>query len=114
MNIQDAIKSGKPFRRPCWTHGDYIRIYGDGKSYGKGELTFLTCGALTHIKYADDLLADDYELKQEPRKVTLYQYLYSDKKGNIVMSFEVSFPWEDFKVSEDWELLKTFTREIEY
>ena len=62
-----------------------------------------------------DILSEDWELKQEPRKVTLYQYLYENQDGDKYVSKETSASWEhSFDYCEKYKLLKTFTREIEY
>ena len=94
MNIIDAIKSGKPFR---------------------------VVGAKDWIRYDADLcipmhyMLNDFEIQQEPGKVNLYQYLYKNQNGYKELSKETSASW---KCSSDYciqyELLKTFTREIEY
>ena len=59
MTIQEAIKSGKPFKRPtwskeCWTLANDIFYFEQGKVKYEQANTF--CPA--------DILADDWEVKQ--------------------------------------------------
>ncbi len=105
MNIQDAIKSGKPFKRP---HNiSYKVIEGDNL------VNISTNLPIDKIPFCD-VLAEDWELKQEPRKVTLYQYLYKESAEYFMTEF-TSLEWEArSSFNKERELLKTFTREIEF
>jgi len=97
MNIQDAIKSNKPFKRK-----------------GLDDLNYITMPAIYRYSM-DEILADDWELKQEPRKVTLYQYLYEYSCKKMLMSLETNETWDQYNCDrDDCKLLKTFTREIEF
>lgn len=58
--------------------------------------------------------SEDEKKQQEPRKVTLYQYLYRDEIGTHLTVW-TSVDWSPAKYNYcNVELLKTFTREIEY
>jgi hypothetical protein len=64
LTIQEAIKSGKPFRRDNW---DWLVNPGDGASL---------CFLQTRDRFypcAEDLFATDWEIKREPRKWRLYE-----------------------------------------
>lgn len=41
MNIIEALKSGKPFRRKGWVHADYWIIGGGPHAYAGGEMSNL-------------------------------------------------------------------------
>ena len=59
------------------------------------------------------MLADDWELKQEPRKVTLYQYLLRRSDGILYLTDWSSQDKNTRCNNLSFEVLKTFTREIE-
>lgn len=62
----------------------------------------------------EEILADDWEVYKEPRKVTLYQYLYEYSCKKMLMSLETNETWDQYNCDrDDCKLLKTFTREIE-
>ena len=67
MNLQEAIKSGKPFRRPTWTHADWIVVHKFPKEnpYMGGELRHLKADEFTTLSYLDDLLAEDWIVEGE-------------------------------------------------
>lgn len=67
MTIQEAIKSGKPFKRKGWRN--WYKFSG-GASCRQFELD----GAEAFISF-DNFVADDWEVKQEP--VTFEAYLHS-------------------------------------
>ena len=73
MTLQEAIKSGKPFRR-------------------LGIKYWITDVNITTISNAD-ILAEDWELKKEVREFTLYkreedgQIYATDRRGSIVTYF---------------------------
>ncbi len=60
MTIQEAIKSGKPFRRPKWSKGVYI------KENGTGEFIYhdLVDDGSEDRFTPEDILATDWEIKQ--------------------------------------------------
>ncbi len=105
MNIQDAIKSNKPFKMDYWAF--HVEVVGN---------YFISIDTKEKITIsALDISSDRWELKQEPRKVTLYQYLYERKGGELCLTTETSFTWETYnnEYPNYRTLLKTFTREIE-
>jgi hypothetical protein len=59
LTIQEAIKSGKPFRRPHWSN----------------EKCFFTVNHIANstLLSLEDILADDWEVKREPRKYYLHR-----------------------------------------
>lgn len=62
----------------------------------------------------EEIFAEDWEVYKEPRKVTLYQYLFKQYEGYF-MTEETSLEWDVRRnFDKEMELLKTFTREIEY
>lgn len=99
MNIIEAIKSGKPFKRPCF------RSFHTREDYAK-----------EHIFLSDEsLIADDWEC-YEPKvnkTVTLYRYTYKQYSGSIIESNYVSISWDEYHGFGVWELLKTESKEIE-
>jgi len=62
MTVIDAIRSGKPFRRPTWTHANWLVVHKNplSSAYGGGELIALYGGHIYPLQYLDDLLADDW------------------------------------------------------
>ena len=69
MTIQEAIKSGKPFRRKAWAkkYPDewYVRTESKGRKWtwwiGEIMVGLTELGAKSFTK---DILADDWEIKQ--------------------------------------------------
>ncbi len=116
MNIQDAIKSGKPFRRKSWTHADYI--YFDRCEYMGGTTRYLKDDAYTSFQFKDDLIANDFEVKEETtKKITLYRYLVLTR-GFYPYYYFTS--WNSKKEidtidnhNNPYEIVKTETKEIE-
>jgi hypothetical protein len=97
MNIIDAIKSGKPFKRKEWSLWQ-ARINGE------------------NLYYVKDILADDYELKEEKTKksVTLYRYTIINEYKDI---FQTEWMNLDFNTRYDksiLKLIKTETKVVEY
>lgn len=68
MNLIEAVKTGKPFRRKAWTHNDYMAWSGGHLAYGGGELVWASCKTRCHIAYRNDILIDDYEIFDEEKK----------------------------------------------
>lgn len=67
MNIQDALKSGRPFKRP---HNTYWTYYDPEKSNGwfycdeySDEIPLGEDGGTSLDLYYEDLLADDWIIK---------------------------------------------------
>jgi hypothetical protein len=64
MTIQEAIKSGKPFRREHW--GIFVEVcpcLGDCKRITVIDETVLDGGRAMYLR-ADDILATDWEVKK--------------------------------------------------
>ena len=107
MNIQDAIKSGKPFNPISDKSVSIVYNSFTGKFYHE------ECGTI-YFYDLKDMIFWEFELKQEPRKVTLYQYLYEYSGKKMLMSLETNETWDQYNCDrDDCKLLKTFTREIE-
>lgn len=112
MNIQDAIKSGKPFRPVGGT--DWFESY-QAKNFkfihlseDRSRFKFTD-----FIDYSPEIILGDWELKQEPKKVTLYQYLLKRSDGIFFITDWSSQDKNDRCNNSSFEILKTFTREIE-
>lgn len=89
MNLIEAVKSGRPFRR---SNAIYWRVIVDGKiKFLDGEQ-----GEDASISSADWLIATDYELKPER-----YQVECEWKTNNFIV-----YPSAPYKSSFDWDLLK--------
>ena len=58
MNIIEAIKSGKRFRRKSWTNRDYIKV-----NVSRLDLPL------------DAIIADDWEVEEVPIQLTRSQFL---------------------------------------
>ena len=72
MTIQEAIKSGRPFRRKGWTHACHF-VVRNKDGYSNGELWEYNSEtkqllAVTSLKYVGDIIATDWEVKREPRE----------------------------------------------
>lgn len=67
MNIIDAIKSGKPFRRKSWTHEDFFIVDGD-------DLRYLLTGDRTVLAHVSGILADDWEIQEKTITITESQF----------------------------------------
>lgn len=63
MNLTQAIKSGKPFRRASWEYPDWLIIKKNSIGYGDGELTWEASGRRAILSYKADLTANDWEVK---------------------------------------------------
>lgn len=106
MNIQDAIKSGKPFRPKSSNNDTWMNVDDIGRIIND-ELK------INMYLNREDILAEDWILKQEPRKVTLYQYLIEAGDGLVTLTEWSSKTSETRLTNPYFKLLKTFTREIE-
>lgn len=69
MNIQEAIETGKPFKRKSWTHADYLRVKSKG-GYGGGELFWVRGSSRANLFYVSDILADNWEVEERKVEVT--------------------------------------------
>ncbi len=61
MNIIEALKSGKPFRRKGWAHADYWIVGGGPDTYGGGEIIFLSNKQPVTVLFTNDVIKDDWE-----------------------------------------------------
>lgn len=66
MNILSAIKSGKPFSRPGW---GWIR-----QSQNRNAFEFIEDLEVADISRPDDLLAEDWQIKEQPISITREQF----------------------------------------
>lgn len=65
MNLIEAVRSGKPFRRKGWRRGHITQDY-------------LSSCVFTQ----EAVLADDWEVKEKPLKMkTVYEWLVTDSTG---------------------------------
>lgn len=64
MNLKDAIanfrKTGEPFRRQDWSHGDWLIVDGHARSYGGGEICYQSNYERWNGFYVSDLTSDDW------------------------------------------------------
>ena len=65
MNLIEAVKSGKPFRRKGWTYNPTRWVTNRHKTKKEQLTTF-------------DILADDWETKPEPREVDMCANCFDD------------------------------------
>lgn len=71
LTIQDAIKSGKQFRRPNAMNGTWFERAEDDYDDGFG----LRCvDGLRWIMDLEDILATDWEIKREPMTIWVNEY----------------------------------------
>lgn len=95
MTIQDAIKSGRPFRRrghEQWLKGNEFTTY-TTSGMGFASITRTTSGLLLTTK---DILATDWEVKVEVAEVDLT----IDSSGRVVAAkfiTEPEFPTDEVK-----------------
>lgn len=72
MNIIEAIKSGKPFKRAGWVPDAYVEVSNpDARWPDFSPLAWVNKSrprAANILDHAQDILADDWELKPEPKK----------------------------------------------
>jgi hypothetical protein len=61
MNLIQAIKSGKPFRRKSWEHGCWIIVKGSPLCYGGGELYWQGENTRAVLSHVNELTANDWE-----------------------------------------------------
>ena len=74
MNIIEAVKSGKPFKRKSWDYPFYIKIFNEyiyndeHNQIGKTALLStaeIAKDGLKNTLTAEDILSDDWVLKEE-------------------------------------------------
>lgn len=73
MTLIEAVRSGKPFRRKCWSQGYHVLdIY-----------KTIACSL-------EDILADDWEIQEEKIEITERQLrrIYQDVFGERPYSFD--------------------------
>jgi hypothetical protein len=104
MTLQEVIKSGKSFKRKDWEH-----FYTVDHNY---HWDFMCLHSkTTEIKILIskyDILADDWEVKSEPKKMKLLAYVDIDdgdltwrKEGFLLPACFKRFPSEDKEVEID-------------
>ena len=108
MTLQEAIKSGKPFKRPTFRMGNYndepYLVTRSPLSYS--DIVFKGTGKLWNPK-ADDVLANDWEVEPDP----LYAWIFKDENGSIVGAVEAKTSgipilpkgWKKYYVTETCE-----------
>lgn len=63
MNIIEAIKSGRPYRRSCWDTDVW-----------RPAMCLLSNTKTAYCERFDDLIADDWEVEEPAVRVTLSQF----------------------------------------
>ena len=74
MNIIDAIKSGRPFKRSGWDDSMWCQV--EENNEGCEAIFFVTTvGTLSRefLSYKDDLCADDWEVQEDGITLTKSQ-----------------------------------------
>lgn len=106
MNLQEAIKSGRPFRRPCWTHADWIVVHKfphELAAYGGGELKLQLSRTTYPLMFLNDLLADDWIIKEEPKpKVIRWLWAVLDMSRAEKMFFQATNFYTAEEVEHDF------------
>lgn len=83
MNIIEAAKSGKPFRRRCWHESTgSIELMGHPRFSLPSDKIPSTIAARFANFTMDDIVADDWEVKREPREWEMY---LNEANGTIFM-----------------------------
>jgi hypothetical protein len=94
MNLIEARKSGKMYKRPCFNHW----------CSEKGVFTFTTV----------DLDADDYILKpDEKKKVKVYRPILLEDKSGDMLIYTMAFTWTTSKRNSDSRIVGWEEKEIE-
>lgn len=88
MTIQEAIKSGKPFKRKNWYKQNWY-------NFQDHQLILMRTGEAVSFA-GDDIIAEDWEIKEEPKGPREWTIFIKD--GQIVSSF--AGPAEKIKVKE--------------
>jgi hypothetical protein len=100
MKIEEAILSGKPFKRK-----NFAWIEPRAEVMGPLELT------------TEDILADDWKTKEEPRTATLYRHWYKIKHNGLTLIEQTTSlkDWNVYNLTYGHELIKTTIIEtVEY
>jgi len=63
VDLIEAAKSGRPFRRKSWTHNDYMIFQTE-------IIVWLSNNLSCSLNFKDSILADDYELKPEEKLIS--------------------------------------------
>ena len=86
MNLIDAIKSKKPFKRPChktW-FGPFLGALAGRMLSREDEEILFTDGILIF-----DVIADDWELKQQIEDITISRKKYSDSWHRATIDLKI-------------------------
>ena len=108
MNLIDAIKSGRPFRRETWGDDMWAHACADKD----GETTVMFTDGTTFQPYVFDLVADDWEIQEQSITITRSEFLNAfsvalkdveNRHGFRIMSFQgrdVSQIWRSEVIAE--------------
>lgn len=98
MNLIAAIKSGRPFRRKSWD--DDMLLHVSPGIDGCDEVQFVTAHSTKYGRkfapFADDLIAEDYELAEEPT-VTITRAQFWDavnSSSSTPLGHEIALNWD--------------------
>lgn len=99
MNIIDAIKSGKRFRRKEWGDSSW---WSDNCWFIADDNMVRDMKGHSHIWDVEDLTATDWEIESEPKKIKLWRYIGPQRPdciayGSISVFDAPAIPahWED-------------------
>ena len=82
MNIIEAVKSGKIFRRKSWTHGESVIEMSDGLYFTPSY------NAQRYIPCLSDIIADDWETEEKKVEITRSQIKKAWRKTFNIESAE--------------------------
>ena len=98
----------KKLRRKEWDRGRYAE-YSDHLHLWIRDIG-QTYDYLSHL-----FMKDDWEVFEEPKKVTLFRHTYKDNRDSINQTEWTSDSWENYAIKQGfgWYFYKTETKEIE-
>ena len=94
MNFLEAINSKKPFKRKVWVDWRYK----DGITGEEHDRYPLVSYESPHTELKD-MLEDDWEIKKETKKVTLFQYFFKETNPTRKTPLYKKTGW----TSTDWD-----------
>lgn len=79
MTLVEAVKSGKPFRRPSYARGSWVVELGKGPAPG----VYVWRDEVQNTKAfsAEDILATDWETEEKTREITLSEFVEAFKRA---------------------------------